>query len=164
LRKPLFAALIAVSILPISTLAQSAGEVRRSQQDVREDQRDLRDARRDGDKKEVRDAKEELRDSRAELREDRRDYDRNEWRKYRESNSNIYNAGNWRSGYRYRTFNSGVRINSGYYAPRYVINDPWIYRLPRPTRTQRWVRHYNDVLLVDTRRGLILQVNRSFFR
>ena len=49
-------------------------------------------------------------------------------------------------------------------------NDPaheWMlaprYRLPPAGRWQRWVRHYDDVLLVDTRRGTVIRVIRHFY-
>jgi Ni/Co efflux regulator RcnB len=47
-----------------------------------------------------------------------------------------------------------VRIAPSYWGSRYVIGDPWRYRLPSAGRYQRWVRHYDDVLLIDTRRGV----------
>jgi len=28
---------------------------------------------------------------------------------------------------------------------------------------QRWVRHYNDVMLVNVRNGRVIQVHRGFF-
>ena len=45
----------------------------------------------------------------------------------------------------------------------YWINDPWRYRLPPAGYGQRWVRHYDDVLLIDTRRGVVLRVINSFY-
>ena len=47
---------------------------------------------------------------------------------------------------------------------RYIIDDPWRYRLPRAGWGQQWVRHYSDVILVDTRRGVVIQVIRGFYR
>ena len=45
-----------------------------------------------------------------------------------------------------------------------MIADPWRYRLPPARGYQRWVRHYDDVLLVDVRRGVVIQVIRGFYR
>ena len=28
---------------------------------------------------------------------------------------------------------------------------------------QRWVRHYDDVLLIDTRRGIVIRVLNNFY-
>lgn len=43
------------------------------------------------------------------------------------------------------------------------MNDYGRYRLPRPGYNQRWVRHYNDVLLIDTRRGYVIDVIRNLY-
>lgn len=56
-----------------------------------------------------------------------------------------------------------MRIGFGYFGPRYVIAQPWRYHLPRPGYNQQWVRHYNDVLLVDVRRGFVVDVIRGFY-
>ena len=58
---------------------------------------------------------------------------------------------------------AGARIGAPYYGPRYVIGDPWRYHLPRAGRYQSWVRHYNDVLLIDTRRGVVIRVLPGFY-
>ncbi|MDB5712795.1 MAG: hypothetical protein JWO15_192 [Sphingomonadales bacterium] len=170
MRKILFAGLIAATMLPSMAMAQN-GELRRDRQDVREQQRDVRDAQRYGDRGDVRHERGQLRDARQELREDRRDvqndrareWRKDDWRSYRNTNRNLYARGNWNSSFRYQAFNSGGRISSGYYAPRYYINDYARYRLPRPGYNQRWVRHYNDVLLVDVRGGRVIDVLRNFY-
>jgi Ni/Co efflux regulator RcnB len=162
MRKILFAGLIAATMLPSMAMAQN-GELRRDRQDVRDQQRDVRDARQYGDRDEVRHERGQLRDARQDLRDDRRDFHRDDWRSYRNTNRNLYARGNWNSNFRYQAFNSGGRISSGYYAPRYFINDYARYRLPRPGYNQRWVRHYNDVLLVDVRGGRVIDVLRNFY-
>jgi Ni/Co efflux regulator RcnB len=162
MRKLIVAGLMAATILPSAAMAQN-GELRRDRQDVREQQRDLRDAQRRGDRGDVRQERRELQGARQEYREDRRDFRRDDWRSYRNTNRNIYARGNWNAGFRYQAFNSGGRISSGYYAPRYYINDYARYRLPRPGYNQRWVRHYNDVLLVDVRGGRVIDVLRNFY-
>ena len=58
----------------------------------------------------------------------------------------------------------GGRIGAPYYGSRYWIADPSRYRLPAAGRYQRWVRHYGDVILVDTRRGYVIRVIRNFYR
>ena len=68
-----------------------------------------------------------------------------------------------RAPFRYQSFRAGGRIAPDYYGPRYVIADPWRYHLPAARPGLRYVRHYNDVLLVDYRRGYVVDVIRSFY-
>ena len=56
-----------------------------------------------------------------------------------------------------------MRIAPSYWGSRYWISDPWRYRLPPAGRYQRWVRHYDDVLLIDSRRGIVLRVLNNYF-
>ena len=167
MRKVIITALMASLAFPAIASAQSQGEVRRDRQDLRQEQRELNRAYRSGDRRNIRDQRDDVRDARQELREDRRDRDRkwgrDDWRGYRNSNRNVYARGNWNAPFRYTQFRSGIRIAPNYYGSRYYINDPWRYRLPTPGYNQRWVRHYNDVLLVDVRRGIVVDVIRSFY-
>lgn len=175
MRKVITAVLLAATAaLPVTAQAQSRGELRRDRQEIREEQRELRRAYRYGDRDDVRDARGDLRDARREYREDlrdyrrdrwddRRDYRRGDWRDYRQSNRNLYYRGNWRAPFRYNSFRPGYRIGAPYYSQRYWIADPYRYRLPRAIGYQRWVRHYDDVLLIDTRRGIVLDVIRGFY-
>lgn len=172
MRTFMLAGLIAATVMPVAAQAQRIDrderqELRRDRQDIRQERRDLDRARATGDRREIREERRELQGARREFREDRRDarrdYGRNDWRGYRQSNRALYRGGNWRSDYRYRTFAPGVRIGAGYFAPRYYVNDYGRYRLPRPGYNQRWIRHYNDVLLIDTRRGRVIDVLRNFY-
>lgn len=95
-------------------------------------------------------------------RNDRR-YD---WRSYRNYNRSYYSPGRYYSPYRghsYRRFSIGISIGSGYYGSRYWINDPWSYRLPHAYGPYRWVRYYDDVLLIDIRNGYVVDVIHDFF-
>lgn len=167
MRKLISAALIAAIALPLSAQAQSRGELRRDRQDIRQEQRDLDRAYARGDWRDVRDQRDDLRDARREYREDRRDrrqsWGRDDWRDYRSRNRALYARGGWRAPFGYQAFRPGVRIANRYYGPRYVIADPWRYRLPPARRYTRWVRHYNDVLLIDYRRGFVVDVLRNFY-
>ena len=167
MRRLITAALLAATALvPAAAQAQSRGDLRRDRQEIREERRELRDAYRRGDWRDVRDAREDLRDARREYREDRRDFRRDrrdDWRDYRQRNRQLYAGGNWRAPFGYNSFRPGVRIGSPYYQQRYWIADPYRYRLPRAVDYQRWVRHYDDVLLIDTRRGIVLDVIRGFY-
>ncbi|MDF2493669.1 RcnB family protein [Sphingomonas sp.] len=167
MRKLIVSLVMAATIAPGVASAQSAAELRRDRQDIREQHRDLRDAQRRGDRRDVRDARQDLRESRREYREDLRDRDRrwarDDWRAYRNQNRSLYARGQWRAPFRYNQWRPGVRIAPSYYAQRYWINDPWRYRLPPARANARWVRHYNDVLLVDYRRGVVLDVIPNFY-
>ena len=93
--------------------------------------------------------------------------DRNyDWRGYRDYNRDHYRMSRYYSPYRnsgYSRFRVGLSINRGYYGSRYWINDPWSYRLPAVPRHMRWVRYYDDVVLVDMRTGRVRDVIYNFF-
>ena len=168
MRKLILSAIIAAVAIPGVAGAQSRGELRRDRQDIREEQRELNRAYRSGDRREIRDERRDLREARQEYREDLNDrnrrWGRNDWQGYRNSNRSLYARGNWNAPFRYNNFRVGGRIGSPYYGSRYVIADPWRYRLPQAGRNQRWVRHYGDVILVDSRRGIVIDVLRNFYR
>lgn len=157
--------LIATAIVPAAASAQTR-ELERGRQDIREEQRDLRQAQRYGDRRDVREERQDLREARREYRDDVRDYrqDRREdWRDYRRSNPRAYARGNWRAPFAYNRFGVGARIAPQYYGSRYVIADPYRYRLPAAYAGTRWVRHYDDVLLIDVRSGRVRQVIHGFY-
>jgi Ni/Co efflux regulator RcnB len=153
--------------VPTAALAQSNGELRRDRQDIRQEHRELRDAQRRGNPRDVREQRRDVRDAHQEYREDLRDRGRawgnDDWRRYRDTNRGIYARGNWRAPFRYTRWSVGARIGAPYYGSRYVIADPWRYHLPRAGRYQSWVRHYNDVLLIDTRRGVVIRTLPGFY-
>lgn len=170
MRKTLIAGLIAASLLPVAVQAKPPhghGEGKHDKHEVREERRELKRAYRSGDKHVIRHEREDLREARRDYRDTYRgprgEWGRDDWRAYRDRNRDLYRAYGWRSEYRYQQFRPGLRIGNGYYGPRYVIADPSRYRLPRPGYGQNWVRHYNDVVLVDTRRGIVVDVIRSFY-
>jgi Ni/Co efflux regulator RcnB len=147
-------AAVAATLSPMAAQAQTR-ELQRDRQDVREEQRELRDAKRYGDRGDVREERREVRDARQEYRED--------WRDYRQKNRKVFQGSRFNAPFRYRTFNNGVAIGSSYYAPRYRISNYSNYRLPQPGRYQTYVRHYNDVLLVNTRTGRVIRAYRGFY-
>jgi len=150
-------ALMAAVAVPSIAQAQSLGEARQSQREVREERRDLRDAQRYGDRRDVREERAELRDARREARSD--------WRDYRRSNRDAYRRPAYVGprGYAYRPVSVGYRFQPSYYSSRYIIADPYRYRLPRVTGANRWVRYGNDVVLVNIRTGRVLEVHNRFF-
>ncbi|MDB5663300.1 MAG: hypothetical protein JWM38_1842 [Sphingomonas bacterium] len=156
MRKFMIAGLIAATMVPAMASAQS-GELRRDRQDIREEQRELRDARRSGDWRDVREERRDVREARREYRED--------WQDYRRSNRNAFRRPAYVGprGWAYRPVAVGHRLQPNFYGSRYVIADPYAYRLPRATRGNRWVRYGNDVLLVNGRNGRVVSVYNGFF-
>jgi Ni/Co efflux regulator RcnB len=168
MRKWIIGMMMAATVLPSAAIAQSREELRRDRQDIREEQRDVNRAIRRGDSpREIREERRDVRDARREYREDLRDRDRawgrNDWRNNRQANRGLYARGNWRAPWRYQAFRPGVQLRPVYYSQRYWIADPWRYRLPRTSANQRWVRNYDDLLLVDIRRGRVIDVIRGFY-
>jgi Ni/Co efflux regulator RcnB len=107
-------------------------------------------------------------------RDGRRDrWDRNwrsdnryDWQRYRYSNRNAFHIGRYYSPYRnhrYSRFSIGLFLGSAFFGDRYWINDPWQYRLPPAYEGTRWVRYYDDVLLVDLYTGEVIDVIYDFF-
>jgi hypothetical protein len=95
-------------------------------------------------------------------RSDRR-YD---WRGHRNRYNNYYRPGRYYAPYRNHNYNRisiGFSLGGGYYGSRYWISDPWHYRLPAAYGSYRWVRYYDDVLLVDVRNGYVADVIHNFF-
>lgn len=160
MRKVIITALIATMAFPAVATAQSPSDGRRD----RHGERLIGRAPPPGDHRAIRDFQNDVRrDDRDDRRGRDRNWSRDDWRGYRDGNRALYARGNWRAPFRYRPFRGGGRIAPSYYGARYYINDPWRYRLPNPGYNQRWVRHYNDVLLVDTRRGIVIDVIRGFY-
>ena len=99
---------------------------------------------------------------RSSWRNDRR-YD---WRSWRYSNRNLFRSSAYYSPYRnwgYSRFSVGVFLEPLFYSQQYWIGDPWQYRLPYAPPGTQWVRYYNDVLLVDTWSGEVVDVIYDFF-
>jgi len=94
-------------------------------------------------------------------RNDRR-YD---WRHYRDRNRSHFRIGIYFDpfGYNYRRWSVGSFLNSGYYRSSYWLNDPWQYRLPPAYGPYRWVRYWNDALLVNIYTGEVEDVIHGFF-
>jgi len=96
-------------------------------------------------------------------RSDRR-YD---WQRHRHQYHHHYRAPRYYNpyGYRYgyRRFGIGIYLDSLFFSNRYWLSDPWEYRLPPAPYGTRWVRYYDDVLLVDIRSGYVVDVIHNFF-
>lgn len=96
-------------------------------------------------------------------RNDRR-YD---WSGYRQANRHLYRLPRYYppSGYNYgyQRFSVGLTLGAMLFQQSYWINDPWEYRLPPADGPYRWVRYYNDALLVDLESGEVVDVINDLF-
>ncbi|MFB9058560.1 MULTISPECIES: RcnB family protein [Sphingobium] len=96
-------------------------------------------------------------------RNDRR-YD---WYSYRARYGDRYRIGRYYAprgwSYGYSRFSIGIFLNSLLYSNSYWIDDPYSYRLPPAYGTLRWIRYYDDALLVDIRDGYVVDVIHDFF-
>jgi len=96
-------------------------------------------------------------------RNDRR-YD---WQRHRTQYRQVYRQPRYAApygwDYGYRRFSIGISLNSILFGSSYWINDPYRYRLPPAYGTLRWVRYYDDAMLVDIRDGYVVDVLHDFF-
>lgn len=95
----------------------------------------------------------------------RRD-NRYDWRSYRSSNRYVYRLSPYYAPYRnysYRRLSPGFYLEALFFGSRYWIDDPWYYRLPPADGPYRWVRYYDDALLVDIYSGEVVDVIYDFF-
>lgn len=134
------------------------------QADTRSDRRDRRDSYRDG----YRDGRRADYRSGDYNRWDRRwrDNHRYDWNDYRRSNRSVYRIGRYYAPYRnyyYSRIGIGFYLDSLFYTNRYWIADPWYYRLPPVYGPYRWVRYYDDVMLVNIYTGEVVDVIYDFF-
>ncbi|MFC3423285.1 RcnB family protein [Rhizorhabdus histidinilytica] len=91
---------------------------------------------------------------------------RYDWRDYRNRNRTIYRLPRYvapRWGYSYQRWYPGYRWDPWFYGSSYWISDPWYYRLPPAYGDYRWVRYYDDAVLVDIETGEIIDIIYSFF-
>ncbi|QDM41919.1 hypothetical protein C0V74_05130 [Altererythrobacter sp. TH136] len=115
-----------------------------------------RDGRRDGN----------YRDNHRTWSRDWRRDNRYNWYSYRNQYQDRYRLGRYYSpynNYRYNRLSIGLRLGSLFYSNRYWINDPWQYRLPEAYGPYRWVRYYDDALLVNVYTGQVADVIYDFF-
>ena len=152
------------------------GDRRDWRQDNRGDQRDWRQDSRSERRDDARNYARGYRDARRDDNRYGRDHRRwdNSWRRdnrynwhnYRAANRSIYRLGRYYApyrGYSYNRLRIGLVLNSLFYSNRYWINDPWRYRLPPAYGPYRWVRYYDDAMLVDTYSGEVVDVIYDFF-
>lgn len=87
------------------------------------------------------------------------------WRSYRDRNRSLFRIGRYYDpyGWNYRRFSIGFSLYPSYYGSNYWLDDPWMYRLPPAYGPYRWVRYYDDALLVNIYTGQVVDVLYSFF-
>jgi hypothetical protein len=138
-----------------------------------------------GTREQRREVRQDIRNGHVDVRNDRRDFrqdrraDRREWRRdwrndrrydwngYRNQNRFIFRVNPYYSpygyGYSYRRFGIGSVLDSLLFGRNYWVSDPWQYRLPPAPPGYQWVRYYNDVIMVDTWNGRVVDVIYDFF-
>ena len=118
-----------------------------------------RDGNRDNDRNWSRD-----RDGHRWSRDWRRDR-RYDWSNYRTRYASLFRLGRYYDpyGYNYRRFSIGFSLSPNYYGSNYWLNDPWMYRLPPAYGPYRWVRYYDDALMVNIYSGQVVDVIHNFF-
>ncbi|HEX4762159.1 MAG TPA: RcnB family protein [Sphingomicrobium sp.] len=94
-----------------------------------------------------------------------RHHSRHDWHSWRKRHRSLFRLGFYFDpfGWRYRPYSIGWRLWPSYYSSRFWINDPWQYRLPYAPPGYRWIRYYNDAILVDTWNGEVVDVIYNFF-
>lgn len=86
---------------------------------------------------------------------------------YRNRNRNVYHLPRYYAppgwGYGYRRFSIGFTLSAFLFDQDYWIDDAAYYRLPPAYGPYRWVRYYNDALLVDIRTGYVVDTVYDIF-
>ena len=90
---------------------------------------------------------------------------RYDWRRYRDRHRSLFRLGFYYDpfGWSYRRWSIGSYLYPGYYGSRYWLSDPWHYRLPPAYGPYRWVRYWDDALLVNIYTGTVVDVIHNFF-
>ena len=98
---------------------------------------------------------------RTDWRHDRR-YD---WRNHRRHHRSTFHLGIYIDpfGWGYHRYNIGWRLWPSFYSSNYWLNDPYMYRLPYAPWPYKWVRYYDDALLVNIVTGQVVDVMYDFF-
>ena len=98
-------------------------------------------------------------------RHDWRSDHRYDWRNHRQRHGSLFHFGFYYDpfGWGYQRYSIGSRLWPNYYRSSYWLNDPWQYRLPYAPPGTRWVRYYDDAVLVDMWDGQVIDVIYDFF-
>ena len=90
---------------------------------------------------------------------------RYDWQNYRNRHRSLFRLGYYYDpfGWNYQPYDIGWRLWPSYYSSRFWISDPWEYRLPYAPPGYRWIRYFDDAILVDTWTGEVADVIYNFF-
>ena len=90
---------------------------------------------------------------------------RYDWWNYRNRYRSLYRLGRYNDpyGWGYRRWSVGYGLWPSHYSSNFWLNDPWMYRLPPAYGPYRWVRYYDDALLVNIYTGNVVDVVYNFF-
>jgi Ni/Co efflux regulator RcnB len=88
-----------------------------------------------------------------------------DWRNYRNHHRSRFHIGFYIDpfGWGYQRYGIGWRLWPSFYSSNYWLNDPGYYALPYAPWPYRWVRYYDDALLVNTYTGQVVDVIYDFF-
>lgn len=102
---------------------------------------------------------------RSHWRSDWRDDHRYDWREHRRHHRSTFHLGIYFDpfGWNYHRYSIGWRLWPSYYDSAYWLNDPFMYRLPYAPWPYKWVRYYDDALLVNVYTGQVADVIYDFF-
>ena len=99
-------------------------------------------------------------------RNDWRRDQRYNWQGYRSQNRNVFRGGRYYApynGYSYRQLGIGFFLDQAFFGENYWIGNPEYYRLPPAYGPYRWVRYYDDVLLVNIYTGEVVDEIHDFY-
>ncbi len=87
------------------------------------------------------------------------------WYDYRRRYGSLFRLGRYYDpyGWGYNRWSIGFSLWPSYYGSNYWLNDPWSYRLPPAYGPYRWIRYYDDALLVNIYTGQVVDVVYNFF-
>ncbi len=90
---------------------------------------------------------------------------RYDWYDYRNRYGSLFRLGFYSDpfGWGYQPYSIGWRMWPNYYRSSFWLDDPWQYRLPYAPAGTRWIRYYDDAILVDTWDGQVVDVIHNFF-
>lgn len=90
---------------------------------------------------------------------------RYDWQNYRRHHRSIFHLGIYYDpfGWGYQRWGIGWRLWPSYYDSSYWLSDPGYYALPYAPWPYKWVRYYDDALLVDVYTGQVVDVIYDFF-
>ena len=90
---------------------------------------------------------------------------RYDWSSYRYRHRSLFRLGRYYDpyGWNYRRYMIGYSLRPSYYRSSFWLHDPWQYRLPPAYGPYRWVRYYDDALLVNIHTGHVVDVIYNVF-